>query len=284
VEWEKLITTYTGMELTYASDRLAAIQGMANILQENRSDDTYFAGMWLGDLPDSLLWKINRNHVGTRTDYNQHLPSWTWARLEGCVGFQLSGSAFRGRYSEGAKLNDREYVHDDLLELEIQPSGSLYVNGPMTHLENGILSFVARGESFPHKYKSCFKQNFRGYSNCRQAGGSLYANQLVTIPSDDANSGNRLKHSELGGWAILDLDEIPEIGSVYCLAIKREYDAIERSGRANGKHCWFVDDACHVLLLQSVPSYGTRPHFSRIGMGVVGASLRQWSLCKAEIV
>lgn len=135
VEWEKLITAYTGMNLTYASDRLPAIQGLANILQRGRSNDTYFAGMWLDSPPDSLPWKINRDDVGTRTQCSQHLPSWTWARLEGSVGFQLAGGAFRSRYSEGVKLEDRDYLHDDLLEFETRISGSLYLNGNMTHLK-----------------------------------------------------------------------------------------------------------------------------------------------------
>ena len=68
-----------------------------------------------------------------------------------------------------------------------------------------------------------FKQRFRGFSNCRQAGGSIYGAQLVMIPSET----EFCLDSDLAGWATLDLDLIPDTGTVYCLAVKTELGTMQ---------------------------------------------------------
>lgn len=286
LDWESLIEKYSGMDLTYESDRLVAIQGLSNIVQMQRRDK-YFAGMWPDDLPESLLWKVRDGDVGRLALQRSHLPSWTWASIEGHVGFQLSGHPCRPISPDGIELDSRQRLQNVLHEFAIQPSGALYVVGPMTHLKTAVFDFVARSEPTRSRYKSVFKQAFKGYSNCRQAGGSIYGEQMVIISSDDPLSTGceyRLHHPEFAGWATLDLDTIPDPGSVYCVAVKKEIGAILRNGRMGGKRTFIEDDGYHVLLLRSVPSYGTIPRFVRIGIGVIQVSCRIWYVGAAEIV
>ena len=279
-DWASLIQEYTKRNLTYESDGMIAIQGLANMVQSQR-DDTYFAGMWPADLPQSLLWKIRNDSVGRHALRRSHLPSWTWARLEGHVGFQMLGDPFKPR---GTRLDSR-HLKKALQEFSIQPSWTLQVIGPTTHLGPGVFEFVARSERTRRMYKSIFKRSFDGYSNCRQAGGSISGKQIVVIPSDDSSSVKyKYENHELAGWATLDLDAIPESGSVYCIAVMKEIGAVTRQGLVNGDPRFIQDNACHVLVLQEVPSYGTRPRFTRIGIGVVQESRRQWYLGHAEIV
>src|SRR5947207_1372225 len=143
-DWGSLIEHYTEMALTYESDRLPAIKGMAEIL-EKYIGGHIFAGMWSKDFPDCLLWKV-RGIAGRRTPRNAHLPSWTWPSLEGKIGFQLSGAAYKARYSKGQPIGDRQFLEDAFHILDIKPSGALRFKGLISHLGSSQLEFVARSE------------------------------------------------------------------------------------------------------------------------------------------
>lgn len=54
--WEWVIYYYTMRSLSHQSDKLAAIQGLANSLQQTNQDE-YVMGLWARDLPRSLLWR-----------------------------------------------------------------------------------------------------------------------------------------------------------------------------------------------------------------------------------
>ena len=75
--WYRVIEEYFLRSLTFESDRLAAISGIAREIQQ-QSGMTYKAGIWVEDLHVGLLWSIacrGEKH----TVY--HAPSWSWASL-----------------------------------------------------------------------------------------------------------------------------------------------------------------------------------------------------------
>lgn len=78
--WEAHVEKYSCGELTYESDRLVAIQGLVKEIEKTRKD-LYHLGIWLGDLPRQLLWRISGAEVGMKGI--SELPSWTWARWPG---------------------------------------------------------------------------------------------------------------------------------------------------------------------------------------------------------
>jgi hypothetical protein len=78
--WVDYVEEYTAAILTYESDRLIAIQGLANEMAKSLLD-TYCLGLWLGDLPKMLLWRTIDSETGMHGLPN--LPSWTWV---GCKG------------------------------------------------------------------------------------------------------------------------------------------------------------------------------------------------------
>ncbi|KAF4455289.1 HET-domain-containing [Fusarium albosuccineum] len=272
--WGELVEAYTKMDLTFESDRLIAIQGLANLLQHQRTD-AYFAGMWTADLPDSLLWKVSDNHCRANSNRERsYLPSWTWANLKGPIRFQLSGKPRR--------THGQEYLSDAFEELSMRPSGALYLKAPMAHLKSSVLDFVARSDRTRYRFKSFFKLDFKGYSNCRQNGGSIYGEQMVIIPSD-RSLDPPYKNQERAGWAIMDLDVIQDPYSVHLVAVKKETNAICRL--CNGANTGFsYEDAYHVILLQTVPSFGSLRRYVRIGIGVVAIPSRLWCVQYAEIV
>lgn len=82
--WHDVVRDYSARGLTYASDKLAAISGIASARQE-RIPDTYLAGLWRNWLDLDLLWYVQSNKV-TRID-PAVAPSWSWASIDGPVQY-----------------------------------------------------------------------------------------------------------------------------------------------------------------------------------------------------
>lgn len=54
--WQCVTATYTRRLLTQTSDKLVALSGVVDILQQ-ASDYQYLAGLWRSHLPAALLWQ-----------------------------------------------------------------------------------------------------------------------------------------------------------------------------------------------------------------------------------
>ncbi|KAI8948475.1 heterokaryon incompatibility protein-domain-containing protein [Xylaria longipes] len=85
-EWLWFVYIYSGTQLSIPTDRLIAIQGIANELQKRRAD-RYHLGLWTKDLEQQLIWLAD--------DYSpaeeiSQLPSWCWASLGGSKDFLFS--------------------------------------------------------------------------------------------------------------------------------------------------------------------------------------------------
>lgn len=77
--WESNIEEYSSCKLTYESDRLLALEGLANEFSKRWQDAHYFGTLRDG-LPRQLLWSTTRPE-GMRG--LPDLPSWTWAAWPG---------------------------------------------------------------------------------------------------------------------------------------------------------------------------------------------------------
>lgn len=53
--WHQVVERFSGLEISYQSDRLPALAGIAKLIQEETGNE-YVAGHWRGSLPSSLLW------------------------------------------------------------------------------------------------------------------------------------------------------------------------------------------------------------------------------------
>ncbi|KAJ4369113.1 hypothetical protein N0V83_006197 [Neocucurbitaria cava] len=85
--WFQVLGDYSRRNLTYASDKLPAISGLARELNTNhleitQSEDQYLAGLWLGALADCLLWTPEDSSAMTDPGISR-APSWSWARYDG---------------------------------------------------------------------------------------------------------------------------------------------------------------------------------------------------------
>lgn len=81
IDWAGIVESYTTRSLTFPTDRLRAIQGVADCLHRNSSvhgpPDKYLHGLWRSTLPQSLLWAPAtplKHDRQTKT-----APTWSWA-------------------------------------------------------------------------------------------------------------------------------------------------------------------------------------------------------------
>lgn len=90
--WSNLVQDFTCRDLTYASDRLAAISGLASSAQPSAPDIAYYAGFWSDSLPHALFWRciphtrnISPTSKPSRRVSGAHAPTWSWASITGRV-------------------------------------------------------------------------------------------------------------------------------------------------------------------------------------------------------
>jgi len=91
--WNYLIESYSSRTLTYETDRLVAIEGLAVKFNE-KLNDRYLAGIWHGDLLRDLLWSRNSSTPRKWKDPKRKFvaPSWSWA----AVGCEFDTSPYTG--------------------------------------------------------------------------------------------------------------------------------------------------------------------------------------------
>ncbi|KIJ48704.1 hypothetical protein M422DRAFT_115074, partial [Sphaerobolus stellatus SS14] len=80
--WRTVVEDFTLLDLTYESDRLPALSGLAQRFAEYfPKNERYLAGLWEGDLARDLLWKPGRVPLGTTAmmEKKDIGPSWSWS-------------------------------------------------------------------------------------------------------------------------------------------------------------------------------------------------------------
>ena len=81
--WEELVQRYSKRRLTFFSDKLPALSGIAKQLQPLLGPG-YFAGLWEQDLLHGLFWEVQlRVYPRRTTEYTA--PTWSWASVDGQV-------------------------------------------------------------------------------------------------------------------------------------------------------------------------------------------------------
>lgn len=85
--WQSLTEDYTQCLLTYDSDKLAAIAGLAERLGK-KNDEEHSTGIFHDDEGNGLLWRSYSEHPMTRSE-SFHASSWTWAAYKGPITYGL---------------------------------------------------------------------------------------------------------------------------------------------------------------------------------------------------
>jgi len=105
--WRTMVEDVSLLDLTYESDRLPALAGLASRFAKYfPRNERYLAGLWEGDLPRDLLWESGGSEQmngPTRIRDSNLGPSWSWVSLMwGRSGESISG--MRWEYETKPKL------------------------------------------------------------------------------------------------------------------------------------------------------------------------------------
>jgi hypothetical protein len=124
--WNRVVSAYSMAKLTYSTDKLVALSGLAARIQKYTKCQ-YLAGMWRHHLAYQLLWEVagiqwvvsrERREIYTA-------PSWSWASIHGHI--------------EGACViwhaDDRDIVLD-ILEVGVELVSN---NNPFGQVKSGFL-------------------------------------------------------------------------------------------------------------------------------------------------
>lgn len=145
--WESIVQEYSKRGIAYEKDRLPALAGLAeSYRRETRY--TYLAGVWLEEMPISLLWQADPYNSARGELANTTTPSWSWAHYNGPVklhfrNFRFSAEAsiesYHCRYEPPSSIST-------VVEAWIHVDGSL---GDVTRTRhNGLLVGNEWWESF----------------------------------------------------------------------------------------------------------------------------------------
>lgn len=130
--WSRFIGQYSSRGLTYESDKLPAISGIAKVIGSIIKDN-YLAGLWEGDLIQGLLWRTAAHKPQEPKVYRG--PSWSWVSLDG----QITSSTHWNIQKWLALSRQSERVLS-LVEAKIELTGS----NPYGGVSEAILKISAK--------------------------------------------------------------------------------------------------------------------------------------------
>ncbi|RFU77099.1 het-domain-containing [Trichoderma arundinaceum] len=84
--WKNVIEQYSDRQLTFATDRLIALEGLRMELGKKIACE-YAFGVWKESLPNQLLWQVTKRIEGAAISDPLKLPTWTWAHVPCGVRF-----------------------------------------------------------------------------------------------------------------------------------------------------------------------------------------------------
>ncbi|KAI4152635.1 MAG: hypothetical protein LQ340_002804 [Diploschistes diacapsis] len=81
LNWGHIVSAYSGLALSFSSDKFPAISGVAQEYQKT-TQSRYVAGMWEEHMLGQLLWFTEK---GAQRPPEYRAPTWSWASVDGPV-------------------------------------------------------------------------------------------------------------------------------------------------------------------------------------------------------
>jgi len=89
--WREVVMMYTNRRLTFLSDKLPALGGLAAEYQRLADEgETYYAGLWKNSFIELLTWRVTFLEEEPLETYTA--PSWSWASVNGIVAYDQNYS------------------------------------------------------------------------------------------------------------------------------------------------------------------------------------------------
>lgn len=131
-DWQIIVSEYSRCRLTYRTDKLPALSGLASMYQRN-TGYTYAAGMWLENLAYELLWfcPIEQDYQPQNLetdDCTPSEPSWSWISTNLAVRFKSLGNMTKPSATdfEFVQINGTYSATDDNVLSDLTIKANLY--------------------------------------------------------------------------------------------------------------------------------------------------------------
>jgi len=141
VGWHRMVQYYCTCRLTFQSDILPAMSGLADIIQR-RTGWQYLAGLWRECLVYNLCWYVNE-HSPKQRQRTSYAPSWSWASIaNGYIEILGFVTAIAGSL---AKPLWKHFVHLEVLDAQCvlegpSATGPVQAGFPLADITNRIKS------------------------------------------------------------------------------------------------------------------------------------------------
>lgn len=180
--WYDLLNTYSRRRMTFDTDKIAAISGIAKIFSQLLKDELIYA-IWKGDAARSILW-------ATLQDVQTILkaPSWSWAKSHGQINFCWR-TGVNGQYGMPSYLASTRTAE---IDCNMMAAGQLIIFG---------LSQYANEIEVDHSTHSDMRSNlpsslvFPGNALIR---GEVYVDEKERFKVQSSTS--RLYCVQIGNW------------------------------------------------------------------------------------
>jgi hypothetical protein len=253
--WERFVAHYSTRSLTFPSDKLLAIAGVAKMFSKAIGDD-FVAGLWQGRLERGLLWYIRPNTIEARPP-QYRAPTWSWASVDGYVMFadQLqhpwncariitaSANTFDGTpygVLQSAKVAVEAFALSISLESETwhAESGGFQVPTIMVRLDTeedtkqeALLGLVIRTTAYRLSDKAdavdlILRKPDVTQNNIKKGKILLAAQGIIVVPI--ASSSTNIQHRRIGYFSIEDRKSgktTPNWTPAGCRLFREPYDS-----------------------------------------------------------
>ena len=153
LSWRSIVLDYTKRNLTFTKDKLAAIAGLASMI-ESKIDVRYIAGMWKVRhyLEQELCWRPGRPAYCPRPfrPREYRAPTWSWASIEGDITYEyIDSHDYEGDY----RLATVEDVSIETLDGTTTgpiKTASMQIEGPLIPDPVGDFSPDDLAQDWPH--------------------------------------------------------------------------------------------------------------------------------------
>lgn len=209
--WQLFVGEYTARNLTVGTDRLPAIQSVAEEMTAATSQKYIrFSGMWQSNLQHELLWYVSLGKA-KRPDAPR-APSWSWAAVEGQIS--LWQRDFR---------NSQQSLPDTLLSyLSLHPFQVLEIDQEYPGLRSTNPGFL-KVRSLTKRFRRLQKHNSSGKDR------RFFPYDLMTDePGDEDKPGSGTKVFAYGRPDVEDFDISPTTPGMFL------YLHVNNDARATG--------------------------------------------------
>lgn len=152
--WREMVIQYSHLRLTYSSDKLPALSGLAEAIRK-KTRQQYLAGLWRNTLLLDMCWFSTSNE---QQDKQWRAPSWSWASANGSIEYEqylycwpyLSSNSFKtwARVLEAnCTLKDASptgQVTDGFIRLECSVISAICRKGEL-HVDDRALTWKPDG-------------------------------------------------------------------------------------------------------------------------------------------